>query len=76
MKMRKLLGFWSRHGDVIFPVLEWVPAAASVNVEGEEDGGAVDEFGAKDFRSQMLMRDDHEVSLLIWRSYLLRLTVM
>ena len=38
---------------------DWVPAAASVNVDEEE--GAVDEFGAKDFRSQMVMRDDHMV---------------
>ena len=38
---------------------EWVPAAASVNVD--EDEAALDEFGAKDFRSQMILRDDHEV---------------
>jgi len=38
---------------------EWVPAAASANVDEEEC--PVDEFGAKDFRSQMILRDDHEV---------------
>ena len=42
-------------------------------MEGEEDGGAVDEFGAKDFRSQMLMRDDHEVSVMIWRTSIVML---
>ena len=42
---------------------DWVPAAASVNVDEEE--GAVDEFGAKDFRTQMVMRDDHSVSVFI-----------
>ena len=42
---------------------DWVPAAASVNVDEEE--GAVDEFGAQDFRTQMVMRDDHSVSVFI-----------
>ena len=37
---------------------DWVPAAASVNVD--DDGGTQDEFGAQDFRSQMVLRDDHE----------------
>ena len=37
---------------------DWVPAAASVNVD--DDGGNQDEFGAQDFRSQMVLRD-HEV---------------
>ena len=49
---------------------EWVPAAASANVDEEEC--PVDEFGAKDFRSQMILRDDHEVRryflFVIWYS--------
>ena len=42
---------------------EWVPAAASVNVDNE-DAENQDEFGAQDFRSQMILRDDHEVRSL------------
>ena len=39
---------------------EWVPASASVNVDAD-DAENQDEFGAQDFRSQMILRDDHEV---------------
>lgn len=40
---------------------EWVPSAAAVNVEDKEEAKAQeDEFGAKDFRSQMKLRPDHE----------------
>ena len=47
---------------------DWVPAAASFNVEDEDDqdhaeggeGGNVDEFGAKDYRKEMILREDHQ----------------
>eukprot|EP00096_Caligus_rogercresseyi_P008434 TRINITY_DN2722_c0_g1_i1.p1 TRINITY_DN2722_c0_g1~~TRINITY_DN2722_c0_g1_i1.p1 ORF type:complete len:810 (-),score=242.78 TRINITY_DN2722_c0_g1_i1:82-2511(-) len=39
---------------------DWVPNAAGLNVEETEETGAdEDEFGAKDFRSQMDLRPDH-----------------
>merc|ERR1719384_2785472 len=38
-----------------------IPAAARVNVESKGEQNAVeDEYGAKDFRSQMSLRTDHE----------------
>ncbi|XP_040581556.1 general transcription and DNA repair factor IIH helicase/translocase subunit XPB [Lepeophtheirus salmonis] len=40
---------------------DWVPNAAGINVEETEETNAnEDEFGAKDFRSQMVLRPDHE----------------
>ena len=40
---------------------DWVPTAAAINVEEQEETAAAeDEFGAKDFRSQMPLRPDHE----------------
>ena len=47
-------------GDVIGSEQDWVPEAAA---RSAEDNGDVedDEFGAKDFRSQMELRPDHMV---------------
>ena len=39
-----------------------IPQAAKVDVEKSE--AAEDEFGAKDFRSQMDLRPDHEVCII------------
>jgi DNA excision repair protein ERCC-3 len=40
---------------------EWVPAAAGVDVEGKADlVTEEDEFGAKDYRKEMVLRTDHE----------------
>ena len=37
-----------------------IPSAAKVDVE-KDNGAPEDEYGAKDFRSQMNLRPDHEV---------------
>jgi len=47
-------------GDVIGSEQDWVPEAASKSAE-DVGGGEEDEFGAKDFRSQMDLRPDHLV---------------
>ncbi len=40
-----------------------VPSAAAVDIEKKaEKSSAEDEYGAKDFRSEMELRPDHEVS--------------
>lgn len=39
---------------------EGIPSAAKKNVESEDQGVAEDEFGAKDYRSQMILKTDHE----------------
>jgi hypothetical protein len=41
-------------------VLEGIPNAAKKNVESEDQGAAEDEYGAKDYRSQMILKTDHE----------------
>jgi len=42
-------------------VLDGIPSAAKKNVESEDQGGALeDEYGAKDYRSQMILKSDHE----------------
>ena len=40
------------------PIQDWVPAAASADAEKRDEDE--DEFGAKDFRAQMVLRPDHE----------------
>ena len=40
------------------PIQDWVPAAASADAEQRDEDE--DEFGAKDFRAQMVLRPDHE----------------
>ncbi|KDR10417.1 DNA excision repair protein haywire [Zootermopsis nevadensis] len=37
-----------------------IPNAAKKNVESEDQGAAEDEYGAKDYRSQMILKTDHE----------------
>ena len=44
--------------DVVGAEQDWVPGAASRNAEAAE--AEEDEFGAKDFRSQMNLRPDHD----------------
>ena len=44
--------------DVVGTEQDWVPGAASRNAEAAE--AEEDEFGAKDFRSQMNLRPDHD----------------
>lgn len=47
--------------DVAGSEQDWVPTAAAINVEEQEESTATeDAFGAKDFRSQMPLRADHE----------------
>jgi hypothetical protein len=41
-------------------VLEGIPNAAKKNVESEDQGVAEDEYGAKDYRSQMILKTDYE----------------
>ncbi|XP_067646784.1 general transcription and DNA repair factor IIH helicase/translocase subunit XPB [Eurosta solidaginis] len=40
--------------------LDGVPVAASKNVETNDDGIMTDEYGAKDYRGQMELKQDHE----------------
>jgi DNA excision repair protein ERCC-3 len=37
-----------------------IPSAAKKNVESEDQGGVEDEYGAKDYRPQMILKSDHE----------------
>uniref|UniRef100_A0A2Z5TU28 General transcription and DNA repair factor IIH helicase/translocase subunit XPB n=1 Tax=Reticulitermes speratus TaxID=60591 RepID=A0A2Z5TU28_9NEOP len=37
-----------------------IPNAAKKNVESEDQGSIEDEYGAKDYRSQMILKSDHE----------------
>lgn len=37
-----------------------IPSAAKKNVESEDQGSIEDEYGAKDYRSQMILKSDHE----------------
>ncbi|XP_023718535.1 general transcription and DNA repair factor IIH helicase subunit XPB-like isoform X2 [Cryptotermes secundus] len=39
---------------------EGVPSAAKKNIESEDQGVAEDEYGAKDYRLQMILKTDHE----------------
>lgn len=41
-------------------VVEGVPSAAKKNIESEDQVVAEDEYGAKDYRSQMILKTDHE----------------
>jgi hypothetical protein len=41
-------------------VLDGIPSAAKKNVESEDQGALEDEYGAKDYRSQMILKSDHE----------------
>jgi DNA excision repair protein ERCC-3 len=47
------------HDPVLF-VLDGIPSAAKKNVESEDQGSIEDEYGAKDYRSQMILKSDHE----------------
>lgn len=47
-----------RHG-LLF-VLDGIPSAAKKNVESEDQGAVEDEYGAKDYRTQMILKSDHE----------------
>jgi DNA excision repair protein ERCC-3 len=43
---------------------DFVPAAAKLDMEAKVDQNTIeDEYGAKDFRSQMNLRPDHEVKI-------------
>lgn len=37
-----------------------IPVAAKANVETVDEGVPEDEFGAKDYRKQMILKADHE----------------
>jgi hypothetical protein len=41
-------------------VLDGIPSAAKKNVESEDQGAVEDEYGAKDYRTQMILKSDHE----------------
>jgi hypothetical protein len=41
-------------------VLDGIPTAAKKNAESEDQGAMEDEYGAKDYRSQMFLKSDHE----------------
>jgi len=41
-------------------VLDGIPSAAKKNVDSEDQGALEDEYGAKDYRSQMMLKSDHE----------------
>jgi hypothetical protein len=41
-------------------VLDGIPNAAKKSVESEDQGDVEDEYGAKDYRSQMILKSDHE----------------
>ncbi|GFG37201.1 hypothetical protein Cfor_09331 [Coptotermes formosanus] len=41
-------------------VLDGIPTAAKKSIESEDQGALEDEYGAKDFRSQMVLKSDHE----------------
>ena len=51
-------GYNEEPGDVLGNEQDWVPEAASKNVEEIPDAEE-DEFGAKDFRKEMELRPDH-----------------
>lgn len=42
-----------------FLFLDGVPVAAKKNAEANDTGALEDEFGAKDYRSQMVLKPDH-----------------
>ena len=36
-----------------------IPDAAKIDVEKQDDGAAEDEYGAKDYRSQLILKPDN-----------------
>jgi DNA excision repair protein ERCC-3 len=53
-----LLSSESHDPDLL--VLDGIPTAAKKSIESEDQGALEDEYGAKDFRSQMVLKSDHE----------------
>jgi len=41
-------------------VLDGIPSAAKKSAESEDQAAVEDEYGAKDYRSQMILKSDHE----------------